>query len=65
MCARLRGVRIGRYWRMRESDVEYMLSKYSNDEKVSRREESLAPEPASLADGFGLSRRSRRLRGMA
>ncbi|OIN79996.1 hypothetical protein [Mycobacterium malmoense] len=31
----LRGVRIGRYWRMRQSDIDYMVSLYSNDEDVN------------------------------
>lgn len=61
----IRGVQIGRYWRMRESDVEYMLSKYSNDAKASGRNVALAPTPASLADGFGISLRSRRRRCVA
>ncbi|WP_145013136.1 hypothetical protein [Mycobacterium marseillense] len=45
----LRGVRMGRYWRMRDSDVEYMLARYSNDQP--------APSP-SIVDG--LSERSQR-----
>lgn len=45
----LRGVRMGRYWRMRDCDVEYMLTRYSNEH---------ATPPTSLADA--LSARSRR-----
>ncbi|MFV8317177.1 DNA-binding protein [Mycobacterium sp. 23] len=53
----LRGVRYGRWdWRMRESDIEFMLSRYSNTA------DTVAPvpdsSPASVADG--LSERSRR-----
>lgn len=45
----LRGVRMGRYWRMRDSDIEYMLARYSNDQP--------APSPC-IVDG--LSERSQR-----
>lgn len=63
----LRGVRFGRHWRMRDSDVDYMLSKYSNDSRVDRfrnmvaRSESVAQGPISITDG--ISARSRRRRG--
>ncbi|CQD07372.1 hypothetical protein BN000_01472 [Mycobacterium europaeum] len=62
----LRGVRFGRHWRMRDTDVEYMLERYSNDDEVRRRsEESAASEARPRADYLGLSLRSRRLRGTA
>lgn len=50
----LRGVRFGRAWRMRDTDVAYMLAHYSNDETPQR---SAAPEPSSVVGG--LSERSR------
>lgn len=60
----LRGVRFGRVWRMRRSDIEFMLERYSNDGKVKPHPAlDPMPEPTSLA--AGVSRRSRRLRGMA
>jgi hypothetical protein len=57
----LRGVRIGRAWRMRDSDVDYMLRRYSNDQIVDAFEAAPPVEsnpPKSVADG--LSARSRR-----
>lgn len=63
----LRGIRFGRHWRMRASDVDYMLSRYSNDSQVERftrnveRPESVAQEPISITGG--ISARSRRRRG--
>lgn len=53
----LRGVRFGRYWRMRDSDIDYMLDRYSNAPKPV----AVAPsEPTPIVDGISL--RSRRLR---
>lgn len=57
----LRGVRFGRSWRMRDRDIAYMLSRYSNDQAPT---EHAATEPASVVDG--LSQRSRnRLRNVS
>jgi len=55
----LRGVRFGRTWRMRDSDIEYMLSRYSNDGQstVDHRLPVVA-EATCVVDG--LSPRSRR-----
>lgn len=59
----LRGVRFGRVWRMRRSDIEFMLERYSNDGKAKPiAGPDPMPEPTFLADG--VSRRSRHLRGM-
>jgi hypothetical protein len=54
----LRGIRFGRYWRMRDSDIEYMLESYSNDcaVKISPRREM--SDPTSIVDG--ISQRSQR-----
>jgi hypothetical protein len=41
----------GSTWRMRESDIDYMLNRYSNNNTPT-------PEPVTVADG--LSARSRR-----
>lgn len=54
----LRGVRLGRYWRMREADVEYMLERYSNDAKVVEEPDPVASPRISVVDG--ISARSRR-----
>lgn len=54
----LRGVRLGRVWRMRDSDVEYLLSRYSNDDQVASRPKPAEVDAICVADG--LSRRSRR-----
>jgi hypothetical protein len=54
----LRGVRLGRHWRMREADVEYMLERYSNDAKVVGEPNPVDSEHISVVDG--LSTRSRR-----
>lgn len=54
----LRGVRFGRVWRMRDSDVEYMLTRYSNEGNVSEPTPVPAQPPVCVADG--LSARSRR-----
>ncbi|ORV92719.1 hypothetical protein AWC11_07635 [Mycobacterium interjectum] len=43
----LRGVRLGRYWRMRQSDIDYMLSLYSNDGPAPG-----SPNRASFAAGL-------------
>lgn len=54
----LKGVRFGRTWRMRDSDIEFMLTKFSNDDQVAEHQESdvASPQP-SFADS--LSPRSR------
>lgn len=54
----LRGVRFGRVWRMRDSDIDYLLSRYSNDAKVAE------PDPRATESGAtpvlaSLSKRSR------
>lgn len=54
----LRGVRFGRTWRMRERDVEFMLSRYANDGKVTSQPKPAPGEATCIADG--LSQRSRR-----
>lgn len=55
----LRGYRVGRIWRMRDSDIDYMLERYSNDGHVTNLP---APQPqpelTSIVDG--ISRRSQR-----
>lgn len=56
----LRGVRFGRYWRMRDSDIEYMLDCYSNDGRAAKMHKP-ASEPASIADGIS-ARAQRRIR---
>lgn len=53
----LRGVRFGRVWRMRDSDIDYMLSRYSNEDTVT---EPVAVQSASVSVVDGLSSRSRR-----
>lgn len=53
----LKGVHLGRTWRMRDRDIDYMLKKYSNDEQVSGSPKPVAPEAHSVMDG--LSQRSR------
>jgi hypothetical protein len=56
----LRGVRMGRYWRMRDADITFMLDLYSNAANVAAKP---TPEPASSpADSIidGLSPRARR-----
>lgn len=53
----LRGVRLGRYWRMRDSDIEYMLERYSNDVAVGATK-AAAPKAISIVEG--MSERSRR-----
>lgn len=51
----LRGVRLGRYWRMRDSDIEYMLTRYSNAGTLA------TPKPARATSIVeGMSERSRR-----
>jgi hypothetical protein len=57
----LRGVRFGRTWVMRDSDIEYMLERYSNVEPVA--DEPAPREPACVADGLS-SRSRRRLRSV-
>lgn len=56
----LRGVRFGRYdWRMRDSDVAYMLKRHSNEAQLQERAQpAAASEPTTVAGG--LSERSRR-----
>jgi len=56
----LRGVRFGRTWRMRERDVEFMLSRYANDQSVTINGQlkPVAVEATCVVDG--LSARSRR-----
>jgi hypothetical protein len=55
----LRGVRFGRVWRMREADIDYMLSRYSNEDAVTEPVSATRTSgPVSVADG--LSARSRR-----
>lgn len=51
----LHGVKFGRVWRMRERDVEHMLTRYAND--GDRRP---APTPHAVTVVDGLSPRSRR-----
>jgi hypothetical protein len=59
----LRGVRLGRTWRMRESDIAYMLARYSSTE-VAPPQATSSSQPVSVLGG--LSQRSRsRLRGVA
>lgn len=53
----LRGVRFGRNWRMRDSDIDYMLARYANDTDI---QPEPAFEPPALAVIDGLSERSRR-----
>lgn len=53
----LRGVRFGRTWRMRPADIDFMLSKYSNDQVVDHQESEVASPQPSFADS--LSPRSR------
>lgn len=62
----LKGVKMGRTWMMRQSDIDYMLDKFSNADKVVKREPwpELEPEPkATEATGISfaeaLSPRSR------
>ncbi len=52
----LRGVRFGRKWVMRDSDIEFMLAKYSNEPE----ERLSTPERQLLCVADGLSHRSRR-----
>ncbi|MFP1155564.1 hypothetical protein ACK280_26360 [Mycobacterium sherrisii] len=52
----LRGVRFGRYWRMRESDIAYMLERFSNSVSTQ------VPDPAPVPTDDLLSPRARRLR---
>lgn len=66
----LRGVRLGRDWRMRRQDVEFMMRLYANDHLVDaadRPEPEPAVEPTPVVDIMaGLSARSRkRLRRIA
>lgn len=60
----LKGVRYGRTWRMRDTDIAYMVARYANDDQVVESEQP-KPEPAQPVTSFGdaLSPRSlRRLR---
>jgi hypothetical protein len=59
----LRGVRVGREWRMTDDHVRFLVKKYSTDDQVPEPEppaEPVAPVPevGSIVDG--LSPRSRR-----
>jgi hypothetical protein len=56
----IRGYRVGRVWRMRDSDIDYMLTKYGNETTAAPQpaSENVTPEPMCIADG--LSQRSRR-----
>jgi hypothetical protein len=58
----LRGVRVGRAWWMTEDHIQFLVTKYSNDQQVPEPTpaEPVAPEPevGSIVDG--LSARSRR-----
>lgn len=62
----LRGVRFGRKWRMRDSDIQFMLERYSNDSRCEHisngveQPESGPHAPISITDG--ISARSRRRR---
>lgn len=53
----LRGYRVGRIWRMRDTDIEFMLTKYSND-SATREPKPVIAEPTSIVDG--ISQRSQR-----
>ncbi|WP_104151113.1 DNA-binding protein [Mycobacterium intracellulare] len=54
----LHGIRFGRYWRMSEADVDYMLSKYSNGSGVPDKTDVVVAEHTSIVDG--ISQRSQR-----
>lgn len=54
----LHGVRFGRVWRMRDTDIDYMLGRYSNENAVAQPHAAEAAPVLSVADG--LSARSRR-----
>jgi hypothetical protein len=61
----LRGVRVGRLWRMTDDHIRFLLKKYSNDALVPEPEPEpepvpLAPQPHVVAIVDGLSPRSRR-----
>lgn len=61
----LRGVRFGRYWRMRDSDIEYMLDRYSNDGRLTHLPRpAVVAEPTSITDGIS-ARAQRRIRDTA
>lgn len=57
----LKGIKFGRVWRMRDIDIEYMLSRYSNEERATN--QTARPVPASTPEPVdiiaGLSARSR------
>jgi hypothetical protein len=60
----LKGFRVGRTWMMRDSDIDYMLAKLSNDDKVTSPEpgpesEAAAAEPSANSFAAALSPRSR------
>ena len=54
----LRGYRVGRIWRMRDTDIDYLLERYSNDDKVTETPKPVLAEPTSIVDG--ISQRSQR-----
>jgi hypothetical protein len=57
---RLKGIKAGRTWMMRNSDIEYMLSKLSNEDRVVEQEsDPEPPKPTSLSFSEALSSRSR------
>lgn len=60
----LRGYRVGRVWRMRESDIDYLLERYSNDDKMMQTPKPVLHEPASIRDGIS-ARARRRVRNSA
>jgi hypothetical protein len=58
----LRGFRAGRTWMMRDSDIDYMLEKLANDDKVTNPKPSPgseAVEPRAISFAEALSPRSR------
>jgi hypothetical protein len=56
----LRGIKAGRTWLMRGSDIEYMLDKLSNEERVIEPEtEPAATGPTAISFAEALSPRSR------
>jgi hypothetical protein len=58
----LKGIKFGRSWVMRDSDIEYMLTKLSNDDKVTETESGSEPEaaaPTAISFAEALSPRSR------
>jgi hypothetical protein len=57
---KLRGIKAGRTWLMRDSDIDFMLDKLSNEDRIAEpASDTMTTEPTTVSFAEALSPRSR------